>query len=127
MRVIYGEDASAHIKAAVCKVHPMFRGGLWGLSENHCSRNDSPITIPRFHWPARSREGAGSMGRDGPEDRSCLGNASSGDARRAAPTGDRGPQPPARFGDFSAVKSPPPEANKFALPCAPAANAPGRK
>ena len=26
------------------------------------------------------------------------------------PTGDRGPQPPARFGDFSAVKSPPPEA-----------------
>ena len=29
--------------------------------------------------------------------------------------GDRGPQPPARFGDFSAVKSPPPEATKLAL------------
>ena len=52
------------------------------------------------------------MGRDSLVDRNGLGNASPWDARRAAPTGDRGPQPPARFGDFPAVKSPPPEAGE---------------
>ena len=55
MRVIYGEDASAHIKAAVCKVHPTFRGGLCGLSENPCSRNDSPIPLARAK-PGRGRQ-----------------------------------------------------------------------
>ena len=33
----------------------------------------------------------------------------------AQPKGVRGPQPPARFGDFSAVKSPPPEARGKAV------------
>ena len=68
------------------------------------------VTAIRFHWPARSQEGAGSMRRDGPVERNGLRDASPGDARRAAPTGVRGPQPPARFRHFSAVKSAPPEA-----------------
>ena len=72
------------------------------------------VTSVRFYCPARSREGAGGMGRDGPEDRGCLRDAASGDACRGGPMGVRGPQPPAHFGNFSAVKSSPPEATK---PC----------
>ena len=52
------------------------------------------VTIVRFDCPARSREGVGSMGRDGPVERNGPGNAFSWDARRAAPkgTGGRGPR-----------------------------------
>ena len=52
------------------------------------------------------------MGRDGPVECSCPRDAASGDARRGGPEGDRGPQPPACFGNFSAVKSSPPEAGE---------------
>ena len=42
------------------------------------------VTAIRFHCLARSREGGGSMGRDGPVERNGLGDAASWDARRAA-------------------------------------------
>ena len=44
-----------------------------------------------------------------------------------AGVGAGGPPPPGVWGLGPGEKVPPPEANKFALPCAPAANAPGRK
>ncbi len=50
--------------------------------------------------------------RDGSVEHNGLRNAASWDARRAAPMGVRGPQPPAHFGNFSAVKSSPPEAGE---------------
>ena len=50
------------------------------------------------------------MGRDGQVERNGLGDTFSWDARRGPPMGDQGPQPPARFWHFSAVKSAPPEA-----------------
>ncbi len=59
------------------------------------------VIIARFYWPTRSREGAGSIGQDGPVERNGLGDASPWDARRGAPRGRRGPQPPERFGDSS--------------------------
>ena len=34
------------------------------------------VIIARFYWPTRSREGAGSIGQDGPVERNGLGDAS---------------------------------------------------
>ena len=97
------------VKTAVCDVSPCSEAAGAALVKTSVA-----VTAIRFYWPARSQEGAGSMRRDGPVERNGLRDASPGDARRAAPTGVRGPQPPAHFGDFSAVKSSPPEATK---PC----------
>ena len=58
------------------------------------------VTAIRFHWPARSREGGGSMERDSPVDSNGLGDASPWDARRAAPR-ESGCRSPRRvFGTF---------------------------
>ena len=56
------------------------------------------------------------MERDSPVERNGLRDAASWDARRGTPTGVRGPQPPACFGNFSAVKSSPPEAGESLRP-----------
>ena len=57
------------------------RSGAAGAAlENH----RVAVTALRFYWPARSREGVGSMGRDGPVERSGLGDAALWDARRGA-------------------------------------------
>ena len=103
------------VKTAVCDVSPCSEAAGAALVKTSVA-----VTAIRFYWPARSREGAGSMGRDSPVARNGPGNASSGDARRAAPRGTGGPQPPARFRHFSAVKSAPPEANKPNCRSAPA-------
>ena len=64
------------------------------------------VTANRFYWPARSREGAGSMGRDSPVERNCLRNASSWDARRAAQGSPGAAAPGAFWGLFRGEKSP---------------------
>ena len=98
-------------KGAVCSIHPTFRGSGCGLRGKFCSRNGCPILL------ARAKPGRGGQygtGRPGgawrPKKCRSLGCTPRG------LMGDRGPQPPARFGNFSAVKSSPPEANKPALP-----------
>ena len=64
------------------------------------------VTANRFYWPARSREGAGSMGRDSPVERNCLRNASPWDARRAAQGSPGAAAPGAFWGLFRGEKSP---------------------
>ena len=64
------------------------------------------VTVNRFYWPARSREGAGSMGRDSPVERNCLRNASPWDARRAAQGSPGAAAPGAFWGLFRGEKSP---------------------
>ena len=64
------------------------------------------------------------MERDGLVERNGLGNAAHWDTRRGAPWESRGRSPPARFGNFSAVKSSPPEANKACRVCALPSNRP---
>ena len=58
------------------------------------------VTAIRFYWPARSREGVGSMERDSPVERNGLGDASPWDARRAAPRESGGRSPRRVFGTF---------------------------
>ena len=64
------------------------------------------VTANRFYWPARSREGAGSMGRDSPVERNCLRNASPWDARRAAQGSPGAAAPGAFWGLSLGEKSP---------------------
>ena len=64
------------------------------------------VTANHFYWPARSREGAGSMGRDSPVERNCLRNASPWDARRAAQGSPGAAAPGAFWGLFRGEKSP---------------------
>ena len=54
----------------------------------------------RFHWPARSREGVGSMGRDSPVERNGSGDASPWDARRGIQWGTGGRSPRRVLGTF---------------------------
>ena len=64
------------------------------------------VTTSRFYWPARSREGVGSMGRDSPVERNGPGNASPRDARRAAPRESGGRSPRRVLGTFPRRKVP---------------------
>ena len=96
-----------HVKTAACDASPCSGVGGAAFEETPVA-----VTAGRFYWPTRSREGAGSMERKSPVERNSLGNASPWDARRTAPRGTGGRSPPAHFGNFSAVKSSPPEANK---------------
>ena len=94
-------------KTAVCSIHPAFRGSSCGLSEKFCSRNDCPIPLARAK-PGRGRQyGAGQLGGAQRPGR-CLFLG----CTPRSPTGVRGPQPPARFRHFSAVKSAPLEEDK---------------
>ena len=63
-------------------------------------KSSEAVMAIRFHWPARSREGAGSTGRDSPMERNGLGIASSGDARRAAQSESGGRSPRRVLGTF---------------------------
>ena len=83
------------VKTAVCDVSPCAEAAGAALVKTSVA-----VTAIRFYWPARSREGAGSMGRDSPVARNGPGNASSGDARRAAPRGTGGRSPRRVFGTF---------------------------
>ena len=82
-------------KAAVCLIPP--RSGAAGAA---FEERPVAVTAIRFHWPARSREGAGSMGRDGLVERNSPGEAFSGDARRSAPKGTGGRSPRRVLGTF---------------------------
>ena len=97
--------------ATVCNVLPRS-----GAVRAALEKSSVAVTTLRFYWAARSREGAGSMERDEPEERGGLGDAFSWDARRGA-SGTGGAQPPAYFGNFSAVKSSPPEAGEKPPTC----------
>ena len=100
------ETGTSHAKTAVCKIHP--RSGAVRAAFEKIS---VAVTIVRFHCPARSREGVGSMERDSPVERNGLRAAASWDARRAAPGGTGGRS----FRHFSAVKSALPEAGEKQL------------
>ena len=69
-------------------------------------KSSEAVMAIRFHWPARSREGAGSTGRDSPMERNGLGIASSGDARRGPQGGPGAAAPGAFWGLFRGEKSP---------------------
>ena len=94
-------------KTAVCNVLPLFRGSWCGLREALRSRNGNPILLACAK-PGRGRQ----YGTGQPGGAQRPGRCRSLGCTPRGPTGDRGPQPPARFGDFSAVKSPPPEAGE---------------
>ena len=85
----------------------VFRGSWSGLSENLCSRNSHPILLARAK-PGRGRQ----YGTGQPGGAYQLEQCRSLGCTPRSPKGVRGPQPPARFRHFSAVKSAPPEANK---------------
>ena len=80
-----------HVKTAACDASPCSGVGGAAFEETPVA-----VTAGRFYWPARSREGAGSMGRDSPVERSSLGNASPWDARRGA-QGSPGAAAPGAF------------------------------
>ena len=64
------------------------------------------VTAGRFYWPARSREGEGSMKRDGLVERNSLGDAFS-EMHAARPQGSPGAAAPGAFwGLFRGEKSP---------------------
>ena len=88
-------------KAAVCKIYPCSEAVRAAFVETPVA-----VTANRFYWPARSREGAGSMGRDSPVERNCLRNASPWDARRAAQGSPGAAAPGAFWGLFRGEKSP---------------------
>ena len=117
----YGENGEIAQKTVVCKIHPLFRGSGCGLRETFCSRNNSPILLARAE-PGRGRQyGTGQPGGPQRPERCLLRGCTP-----RSPTGDRGPLPPAHFGNFSAVKSPPPEAKPACTAGAAAASAPAR-
>ena len=89
------------VKTAVCDVSPCSEAAGAALVKTSVA-----VTAIRFYWPARSREGAGSMGRDSPVERNGLRNAASGDARRAAPRESGGRSPGAFWELFRGEKFP---------------------
>ena len=92
----YGGNGNIYIKKLLCAAFaPRSRAVRAALEKRSVA-----VTASRFHWPARSREGEGSTGRDGSVERNGLRNAASWDARRAAPMGVRGPQPRRILGTF---------------------------
>ena len=115
----YGENGEIGQKAAVCSCCPVFRGSSCGLREKSCSRNGPPILLARAK-PGRGRE----YGTGWPGGAQRIGQCRSLGCTPRGPMGVRGPQPPARFGNFSAVKSSPPEANKACRVCALPSNRP---
>ncbi len=66
----------------------------------------------RIYWVTRSQEGAGGTEWDSLVERNGLGKCRSLGCTPRSLSGDRGPKPPAHFGNFSAVKSSPPEAGE---------------
>ena len=92
-------------KTTVCSAHPTFWGSSCGLREIPCSRNGYPIPLARAK-PGRGRQ----YGTGQPGGQQRLGRCLSLGCTPRSPKGVRGPQPPARFRHFSAVKSAPPEA-----------------
>ena len=108
-----------HAEITVCSIHPTFRGSRCGLRETLCSRSSQPILLARAK-PGRGKQyGTGRPG--GPQRLTqCLFRG----CTPRSPKGVRGPQSPAHFGNFSAVKSSPPEATQTCVPRTLAANVP---
>ena len=96
MRVIYGEDGEIARKNCRVQDSPYVSGAVRAALE----KSSVAVTALRFYWLARSREGGGSMGQDGPVERNDLGNASSGDARCGVQRGTGGRSPRRILGTF---------------------------
>ena len=79
----------------MCKLYPLSEAARAAFEETSLA-----AAVSRFYWPARSREGAGSTVRDGPEESNCWRNAASWDARRAAPRESGGRSPRRILGTF---------------------------
>ena len=97
-------------KTAVCGILPCSEAASAALENRRVDVTRCDSTVPRE-----------AMKGQGVPDRTFWWNATAcamplPTMHAAGPKGDRGPQPPARFGDFSAVKSPPPEAAQPAQP-----------
>ena len=96
MRVIYGEDGEIARKNCRVQDSPYVSGAVRAA----LVKSSVAVTIVRFHWPVRSREGVGGSGQDNSEESNCLRNASSGDARCGVQRGTGGRSPRRILGTF---------------------------
>ena len=92
----YGGDGNICAQKLPCATSTSCSGAVGAAFEE----GSVAVTAIRFHWPARSREGGSSMGRDSLVDSNSLRNAASGDTRRGAPRGTGGRSPRRILGTF---------------------------